>query len=47
MKTETKEWKKEYDYAGGFTEGRAWVRKDGREGYVNLKGEVTWDEESK
>ena len=33
-------WKEKYDDVGLFSEGLAWVRKDGKEGFVNKKGNI-------
>ena len=38
--TEIKDWRDEYNYVGDFSEGFAEVRKGGKWGFVNKKGEL-------
>ena len=40
---EETDWRSKYDYVGPFSEGRAWVKKDGQEFHVDRNGKPIYD----
>jgi hypothetical protein len=43
LKIANEAWRKKYDDAGGFREGLAEVKLDGKRGFIDKKGNEYWD----